>query len=140
MTERAFTVESVLLCDDIRREDNGKAILIGVYSGDIVVPQFPAVLRLSLWLQGTTRQVISKVHLKARVTDATGHATSEQDLAPNSEFKAGKDEPFIFAIGVVMAQFNATGALSILVQANNEEWTQVMEKKIVLRPGASPEG
>jgi hypothetical protein len=39
-----------IVCDDIRREDNGKEIIIGVYSGSIVVPQFPATLLLSLWV------------------------------------------------------------------------------------------
>lgn len=37
-----------IFCEDIRHEDNGKAIFIGVYNGDIVLPsdsEFPATLR-----------------------------------------------------------------------------------------------
>ena len=49
MTERGFFIDSVLLCDDIRGEVNGKAILIGVYCGDIIVPKAPASLGLSLF-------------------------------------------------------------------------------------------
>jgi hypothetical protein len=42
-----ITVKHVVVCDDIRREDNGKEILIGVYSGGIIVPQFPVPLALA---------------------------------------------------------------------------------------------
>ena len=38
------TVETVLLCDDARREDNGKHILIGVYAGTVLLTEVPAIL------------------------------------------------------------------------------------------------
>ncbi len=43
-------IEYVIVCDDIRREDNGKELLIGVYTRDIVVGAFPAVLQLAFWI------------------------------------------------------------------------------------------
>lgn len=43
---------AVILCDDIRREISNKDILIGVYSGDIVVPAFPALINAAFWLEG----------------------------------------------------------------------------------------
>jgi hypothetical protein len=43
---------AVVLCDDIRREISNKDILIGVYSGDIVVPTFPAFINAAFWLEG----------------------------------------------------------------------------------------
>jgi hypothetical protein len=36
----AFT----LYCDDVRREDSGKGMFIGVYSEDMLVPEFPVFL------------------------------------------------------------------------------------------------
>lgn len=44
------TFQSIVLCDDIRREDNGKLMLIGVYTGDIVSAEFPAYLSLRLFM------------------------------------------------------------------------------------------
>jgi hypothetical protein len=38
-------IRSIIICDDARREGNGKDILIGVYNGIIVFPRFPAGLR-----------------------------------------------------------------------------------------------
>ena len=36
-----ITPRYILVCDDFRREDNGKWILIGLYTPDMVVPQIP---------------------------------------------------------------------------------------------------
>jgi len=46
-----FTVAAVVLCDDIRLEQNNKHILIGVYNGTIVVQNFPAVFPVCWWMQ-----------------------------------------------------------------------------------------
>jgi len=39
-------IKSGIICDLIRREDNGKFIFIGVYSSDIRIKTFPATLPL----------------------------------------------------------------------------------------------
>ena len=44
MAKPEFKVISIVICDDIRREQNKKHILIGVYSGTIIVGELPAVL------------------------------------------------------------------------------------------------
>src|SRR6266487_6946441 len=44
-------IQSVVICDDVRREQNGKDLLIGVYSGDILVQAFPFTLPLSMWME-----------------------------------------------------------------------------------------
>ena len=41
--------KGVILCDDIRQEQSGKYIIIGVYSAGVLVTQMPATLRLSLY-------------------------------------------------------------------------------------------
>lgn len=40
-------VISALLCDDVRQEKNGKYILIGAYTGEILYPRFPAAGQFS---------------------------------------------------------------------------------------------
>jgi hypothetical protein len=40
----AITSNYILTCDDVRREDNGKAIILGLYLPDIAVPQIPIVM------------------------------------------------------------------------------------------------
>lgn len=44
-------VLNVLLCDDIRQEANGKYIVIGIYSGDVLVPEFPTQLVFATYIE-----------------------------------------------------------------------------------------
>lgn len=44
-------VENAIICDDVRKEDNGKHLIIGVYPNNMLVPKFPATLAPSLWIQ-----------------------------------------------------------------------------------------
>ena len=37
-----------IVCDDVRREDNGKLIIIGTYASDIRIPSCSARLRLTI--------------------------------------------------------------------------------------------
>lgn len=41
-------IEYAIVCDDVRREDNGKLIIIGAYSSDIIIPSYPTKLRLTI--------------------------------------------------------------------------------------------
>jgi hypothetical protein len=42
-------IKAVIVCDGVRREDNGKAIVIGAYVGDILVQSFPVDLPLTFF-------------------------------------------------------------------------------------------
>ena len=44
MSKLGYKVTSVLVCDQVRREDNGKEIIIGVYRDSIIVPRIPTVI------------------------------------------------------------------------------------------------
>jgi len=41
-------IEYAIVCDDVRREDNGKLIIIGAYASDILIPSRSANLRLTI--------------------------------------------------------------------------------------------
>jgi hypothetical protein len=50
----AFTIKNfrhAILCEDIRKEDNGKLILIGVYLSKVVVPEFPINIFLAEYVE-----------------------------------------------------------------------------------------
>lgn len=42
---------SVVICDQVRKENNRKDILIGAYGRDIVVSEFAAFLTLTIWIE-----------------------------------------------------------------------------------------
>lgn len=39
-------IGSAIFCDDVRREDNGKILMVGAYASEIIVSEFPATLIL----------------------------------------------------------------------------------------------
>lgn len=61
-------IHSAIVCDDIRREINNKEILIGVYTGDIIVADFPTMLTLSLWIEASTPEAGPiPVHMRVKI-------------------------------------------------------------------------
>ena len=51
MTEGQVKLLQALICDDVRREFNGKEIIIGVYQDEIILEALPATIELSLWMR-----------------------------------------------------------------------------------------
>ena len=41
-------IKYAIICDSVRREDNGKLIAVGIYAYNILVPEFPITLFLAL--------------------------------------------------------------------------------------------
>lgn len=125
-------VREVLVCDDIRREDNGKAILIGVYAGDIVANSFPLNIRLSFWLQGHARKGIGagEAQFKMEITN--------QDVEPvflSAKFDAPPQDEVggILVFAGVPLTVKQPGHLVLSVKEDNDNWLELMRKKIVVR-------
>ncbi len=78
-------VESVIFCDDIRQENTGKYIAIGVYSESYLVPSFPYSGKLSLLLT-------------LNVADSPRKETMYFDLLPETESKAQAEFRFEIAL------------------------------------------
>jgi len=51
VAEAPLAIRTVILCDDVRREDNGKFLLIGVYSKDIGFASLPANFTITFWME-----------------------------------------------------------------------------------------
>lgn len=50
-----ITVQKFVLCDDVRMEITNKALLIGVYTGDVIqVPKFPFNIYVSIYMEVTS--------------------------------------------------------------------------------------
>jgi len=49
-----FQFNAVLVCEDVRKEQNNKEILIGVYGSDIHVSALPSNIFLSFWMEVTS--------------------------------------------------------------------------------------
>jgi len=122
--------EAVVICDDVRREMNGKDLLIGVYAGDIVTPIIPFQLVLSFWLEWHPPS-LGRRDLYFRVTFA------DQTLGKvKIEATIGELTPTTVALpGLLIAGMNE-GELLLEYSSDDREWT-LLKKKMV-RKGPVP--
>ncbi len=129
----SVSFEYALICDDVRREGNGKFIFIGVYGNNILLDAFPATIRLRL-----VTRLIPKKHefpLGIRVKRngeefavMKGNVVSselEPDVSPTPEFAVELTEPGILEFEVSDEEFD-------LPNSEKASWVSLL--KIPVRP------
>jgi hypothetical protein len=112
-----YQLRSLILADDARREDNGKEILIGVYSGSIVTPQIPLLLptfalRFEMM---TTKKKYDRVQVLMNGPDGNIVFRIEGSL----EF-GSSDFPSSFFFKVSPIQFQKEGTYTVLLGMDEE--------------------
>lgn len=121
--------ETAILCDQVRREDNGKLILIGVYGGDILVDSYPATLGLTAYVEG---EVLEPGFFEAefQFIDGTG-----AEMSPELKVTSG-DRQFVrghFAVPVVaVLTFHKSGNCVFRVK-DGDKWKTLLTKSIKLK-------
>ena len=75
---------TAILCDDVRREGNGKELLIGVYTGQVLLPEMPQDFFPVFWVPFETLDAT-----------AVGGMTSEQVGSPRYQGQKGNVSMFI---------------------------------------------
>ncbi|WP_433942679.1 DUF6941 family protein [Brevundimonas diminuta] len=85
-------VKAAIFCDDVRMEANGKLLLIGTYTGKMIVPSFPAQnqIRCVLILDKIDT---SHLELTARVSGHAGAEFGELELEIDIEEDTLDDLP-----------------------------------------------
>lgn len=99
---KTLKVELALVCDDVRREDNGKLIIIGVYNRNIGVPQLPATLFLSLVVRlVATEPVDADVEFQCVVA-------GERKAGAKGHLKVSEAGPSLFSVpGLLIGDINS---------------------------------
>jgi len=108
----------VLMCDDFRREDNGKIIIIGMYFGEMTVPSLPFVLPTLTFFclleadrPGTSRFSFSLKHEEGGQVLAEG-----MGQMPVADFR----QPIVMPIKMGGLQINAAGLYTFSLLIDNQ--------------------
>lgn len=127
----AITAKYIIVCDEVRREDNGKFLIIGAYTPDLSVPQIPFVMpSISFFVclesdrPGISRFDVSISHLEtgSKVNNAVGMGQMQFDapglaIAPirfaNVQFNAGG--AYIFSLSIVNQPEPITAQFSVIL-------------------------
>jgi hypothetical protein len=101
---------STVFCDDIRVENNGKLILIGVYQEDLIPAFLPQMLGLSLWsrLDGVAKGSYD-ITLRVGVNKTVQH-----ELKVKLEIQADEKPAHIHVIGLPV-QIDAPSSIFVEV-------------------------
>lgn len=113
----ALTCRVTLICDDIRREDNGKLMFLGIYTPNIVVPQLPAALSLSAFqLWEADAPGAHQFRLLVRHTDS---GATVIDGATSIDVPSAGTGFLTLKMGVL--RFETAGAYELLMMLDGQE-------------------
>ena len=124
-----ITHRYTLVCDEVRREDNGKLLLIGVYQHIILVPQFPATFPLTFvqalesdrpgnW---SVRMRLQHLETGQRIMEGMGALTFQK---PGFAFNPVRLPP---------VQFQASGTYHFVIEVENQPEPIIYEFALALR-------
>jgi hypothetical protein len=126
-SNRMLTFHSGIVCDDVRREASGKDIIIGVYSGAIVVGSFPTNILVSLYVPVTfQRSGTGTVLFQVRGPHGVELINGSVPLEVFSVTEMGA----ITIVGMPL-QVQTQGELDFQLKAPDGDWESV--RKVVVR-------
>lgn len=64
--------KSALLCEQVRREDNGKLFFVGVYQENVLAYKFPLNYMLSFWVEAETTEKNNQLEFEISVRPLKG--------------------------------------------------------------------
>jgi hypothetical protein len=114
---------TALVCDDVRREDNGKDIIIGVYSDTIVVASFPAPLQLAFWLQFSANDLTENLPVSFRLIGDEDVKFAEMTGGMRT-FRKGLGS---IAVGPIPLALQVATKLRFQTKLPNEDWKTLVE-------------
>lgn len=129
-------IETALVCDDVRREQSGKDILIGVYTAGIGVPALPSQQRFAFWLMlsapepgafSLTLRILAPQTTRADVR-------MELDISPKPD-AVFSQEPFALFTPPLLLQITEPGDLELQARwGERGKFRTLLRKPIVLIP------
>jgi hypothetical protein len=117
---------NVIVCEDIRDEMNGKKSLMGVFSGDIVVPSMPAVVRLAVYVEyepdaNDGNQVDFDFRLMQNATEM---------FRAHGSAPVQSGQSVVVALPPGLATFSNDTRFQVLASINKGEEIELVSKKI----------
>lgn len=130
------------VCDDIRVEDSGKHMMIGIYTGNIRASVFPTTLRLCTWLsfeikhdEDSTEPTIVETKIEVQLDD------DDQEMKElTAAIRVEQADPRIDKGYTEIIEVPQTGAelrlpcegeLRILTRRKGGKWKQLLTKRVV---------
>lgn len=107
----------VMMCDEVRVENNGKFIILGVYTPDMSVSQFPATIPLLTFVMWLEYALPGQYQFDARITHLETGTLVAQAMGGMGVPKPGVG---LIPIRFSPVQFTQAGAYTFSMRFQNE--------------------
>jgi hypothetical protein len=129
--EQGFRVVTAIICDDVRREWNGKDILIGVYGSGMRVESIPNAVILTVWLEIEAFQQ-GELDLWIRVIGLNDAVIFQPPAAAKLNPQiAGFSHVFVPNI---LVQIPSTGPLNFQISRDGQIWENIKTINVEVGP------
>lgn len=119
-------ISSVIICDDVRKEVSGKDILIGVFSGGISVPAYPAVLRTALWIE-IEPQHVGVINCELKIETPSGNPPFEMGF----DLEVIEVGTAVFVMNGIPLALEKDGHVVVTAKLGDGDWREVKRKPVV---------
>jgi hypothetical protein len=127
MTDAAPSVKYGILCEDIRREDNGKLLVIGMYGGSVEVSEIPATLVFTI-LIAMNSEIQAESEIEVIMTLNEGQLSR---AAGKVNF-AGKGLALL-SLPPIPLSIKEEGELAIKARLDDGPWTELWNGPISMK-------
>lgn len=123
-------IKNAFLCDDVRQEVNNKHTLVGVYSGNIVLPRVPADVLLGLFMEMETPAGAHEIEIRIS-GPGKGSATLKANIQQAESGSA--------SLANSRAQFHMEkeGVFRVDARTPGGRWANVIKKRVLVRAPAT---
>ncbi len=112
---------NTIICDEVRQENNGKLILIGVYAADILLNS-PGQIRLTLWLQFSTAQPSGlPIRVQVKAGRKVLFLTKELQFPPDQ----AAVEHIVISISPIMLDIKEECKLTFQIKFGDQKWKTI---------------
>lgn len=121
----AVKIKNAILCEDIRKEVSNKLILIGVYSGNILVTKLPTNISLNYYFDTIVKTSgIHQIYIRLS-------GPGKDSLVLGAGIDASEDNAHGAVTGPKMeVLLEREGTIKIAVSADKKSWKTVISKAV----------
>lgn len=128
MAKSKVTIHYAMICDEIRREDNGKLIFIGVYGSSINMPNMPAPL--TVWFAVPIEaRVVDEIAMEFRVKYNGEEVYKSSGAIRANEIGAG----IVSLPNVLIANVEKPGELCLEMREEGSRWKKIRSMPVGLQ-------
>lgn len=119
---------NVIVCEDIRDEVGNKKSLMGVIGGDILVPEYPATIKIAVYMEyNPNDKDREKLIVEFRLLQ------DEKEIAKGKLEAATPIKSATFILPTGLVTFDKDASFKIVASVNGRPEEEVLSKMVIMR-------